>query len=141
MKLRLPLAALCAIAALATPAVAVAPEVNLSGRMTVEFSGVVPVVCRASVDATSVAPAAGTVNLGSLSEFCNNPAGYTVIADYSKSLVGARLIVDGQPVHFNASGSSVVTRSNLPAITSHAVSLELPKGVSSSSISFRIEPR
>lgn len=141
MNLRLTIAALGGVLAAGTPAAAVAPEVNLTGRATINIVGWVPVVCRASVDATAVAPTAGTVQLGSLNEFCNNPSGYRVIADYSPALAGAKLSIDGKTVDFDTAGSTVVNSSDEPAITSHAVSLEVPEGVSNASISFRIEPR
>lgn len=141
MNLRLPIAALCGILAVGTPAAAVAPEVNLTGQATINIVGWVPVVCRTSLDATAIPPGAGTVQLGSLNEFCNNPSGYRVIADYSPALSGARLTVDGRTVAFDAAGSSVINSSDEPAIASHTVSLEVPEGVSNASISFRIEPR
>lgn len=131
------LAGLCA----AVPAAAFAPGVGVgSSQFTISVVGFVPVICRANVDATMVAPTAGTQQLGTLSEFCNNPNGYRVIADYSRSLDGAKLLVDGQKVVLRGTGSSVISQSDQAAIASHSLALDLPKGISAGSISFRIEP-
>lgn len=140
MKLRHITAVLGGIFSVGTPAVAVAPEIQLAGRATIDIVGWVPVVCRASVDTTTIAPTAGTVQLGSLNEFCNNPNGYRVVADYSPALQGATLSVDGNAIQFESAGSTVVSSSNEPAITSHSLSLDVPEGVSDAAISFRIEP-
>lgn len=141
MNIRLMAASAVGFIALTAPATAFSPNVGLaSSQFTIGISGFVPVICRANVDATSVAPAAGTVQLGSLREFCNSPNGYRVHADYSPSLAQAKLLVDGRPVPLGADGTTVVSRSNRAAIDNHALSLDLPKGVSGGSISFRIEP-
>lgn len=141
MNLRLALASAAGVLALTTPATAVSPNVGLaSGQFTIGISGFVPVICRTSLDASMVAPTAGTVQLGSLREFCNSPNGYRVHADYSPELARARLLVDGRPVPLGRGGTSVVSHSNRAAIDSHSLALDLPQGVSGGSISFRIEP-
>ena len=140
MNLRLPIASLAGILAVGTPAIAIAPEVNLSGQASINIVGWVPVVCRATVDATAIAPSSGTVQLGSLNEFCNNPNGFRVVADYSPALTGAQLTLDGNVVTFGEGGSTVIKTSNEPAIASHPVSLNLPEGVVDGAISFRVEP-
>jgi hypothetical protein len=139
MNLRLGSAALASALVLATPAAAVAPGVNLgSAQFTIGLSGFVPVICRASVDATVVAPSSGTVQLGALNEFCNSPNGYVVVADYSASLGNATLLVDGKAVPLAAAGNTIVTQSSTAAISTHTLALE---GASAGSLSFRIEPR
>jgi hypothetical protein len=141
MTYRLVAASVAGLIALTAPASAIAPGVGLaSGQFTIGISGFVPVICRASVDATVVAPTPGTVQLGSLREFCNSPNGYRVHADYSPSLAQAKLLVDGRPQPLQRDGTSVISQSNRAAIDSHNLSLDLPKGVSGGSISFRIEP-
>lgn len=141
MSMRQVLAAIGGVAALAAPAAAFDHNVALaSSRYTIGISGFVPVICRASVTATSVTPAAGTVQLGSLNEFCNSPRGYRVHADYSPSLAQAKILVDGVPVPLHKDGTSVISRSNRAAIANHTLALDLPKGVTGGSISIRIEP-
>ena len=139
MNHRLGLAALTTALVLVTPAAAVAPGVNLgSGQFTIGLTGFVPVICRASIDATVVAPSSGTVSLGALNEFCNSPNGYVVVANYSASLGNATLLVDGKAVSLGADGSTIVSQSDTAAISTHALALE---GATAGSLSFRIEPR
>lgn len=124
------------------PATGFAPAVNVGeAQIAIGVVGYVPVICRASVDAASVAPRAGTTSLGTLKEFCNSPNGYAVVADYSPQLIHAKLIVDGVPVPLNTQGSTVVSKSATAAIADHSLALELPKDGQSGNISFRIEPR
>ena len=142
MKLIKPVVAVAVLCASALPAGAFAPSVNVGGaQFTIGLVGYVPVICRANVDATRIAPAAGRTSLGMLKEFCNSPTGYRVIADYSANLANARLIVDGTAVTLGTSGSAVISQSAGAAIANHALALELPKGGAVGTISFRIEPR
>ena len=126
--------------ALATPAAqAVDPHVAVgSAQYTIGISGFVPVVCRATVDAAMVPAQGGQVSLGSLNEFCNNPNGYAVYADYSPDMAKASLLVDGKKVPLGKTGSTQVSKSNRAGIAAHAVSLDLPKDVEPGAISFRI---
>jgi hypothetical protein len=122
-----------------TAAQAFNSQLNIgSGQYTIGIVGYVPVICRATVDATSVPTTPGQVSLGGLNEFCNSPNGYSVYADYSANLAKASLIVDGQKVPLSAGGSTRVTKSNRAAIDAHTLALDLPKGVAADSISFRI---
>ncbi len=142
MSLRLVSMSAIGLAAMTVPASAIAPGVDVaSSRFTIGLVGYVPVICRASVDATLVGTEEGSASLGSLNEFCNSPNGYRVYADHSASLSSAKLIVDGEEFALDSSGSTVVSSSNSAAIESHDISLELPEGVENGSLSFRIEPR
>jgi hypothetical protein len=141
MNMRFALASALGVVALAAPATAYAPAVSIAAsQFTVDIVGFVPVICRATVDATSVSPSAGTVQLGSLKEFCNSPNGYRVHADYSPGLAQAKLLVGGRQVPLRKAGTSVVSASSRAGIEANPISLELPKGVNGGSISFRIEP-
>lgn len=138
-RIALAMAGLCATIA---PAGAFAPAVGVgSAQYEIGIVGYVPVICRANVEASMVAPVAGTTSLGMLKEFCNSPTGYRVIADYSPSLAQAKLIVDGKPVPLHKDGSTVITQSNNAAIADHTLALELPKDGQVGNLSFRIEPR
>ncbi|MEN9718501.1 MAG: hypothetical protein RIQ99_1379 [Pseudomonadota bacterium] len=110
-----------------------------SSQFSIGIVGYVPAICRASVDSTIAAPVAGTVQLGTLHEFCNSPNGYRVYADYSASLAGGAVTVDGVAVPLNGGGSTLVSQSAGAAIENHAVTLELPEGVKDGTVSFRIE--
>lgn len=138
-KTALVAAGLCATIA---PAGAFAPSVDVgSAQFTIGIVGYVPVICRANVDASMIAPVAGTTSLGTLREFCNSPSGYRVIANYSPELAQAKLIIDGKPVPLHKDGSTVISQSNTAAIADHSLALELPKNGTVGNISFRIEPR
>ena len=143
MNLIKPVVAVAVMCASALPAGAFAPSINVGGaQFTIGLVGYVPVICRANVDASAVAPVAGTTSLGMLKEFCNSPTGYRVVADYSPQLAQAKLIVDGVPVPLHKNGgSAVVSQSSSAAIANHSLALELPKGGQPGTISFRIEPR
>ena len=138
-KLGLVIAGLCATVA---PASGFEPSVSVGGsKYTIAISGFVPVICRANVEASMIAPTAGTVSLGTLKEFCNSPAGYRVVADYSPGLANAKLLVDGQEVALDEAGSVTVSQSDQAAIINRAVELQLAQDGQTGSLSFRIEPR
>ena len=142
MKFIKPVLALAALCASALPAGAFAPAVEVGGaQFSIGIVGYVPVICRAHVDASAVAPVSGTTSLGMLKEFCNSPSGYRVIADYSPQLATAKLVVDGVPVALSAEGSTVVSQSDSPKIADHSLALELPQDDQTGTISFRIELR
>jgi len=118
-----------------------AAEVAAAGqtaRYTITVSGFVPVICRASLDATVVPAAAGEAPLGELNEFCNSPNGYQVYVEGSPELADATLIVDGQAVALSGDGPTLVAASNGPDIVSRNVSLASNGG--GGSLSFRIVP-
>lgn len=117
---------------------AAAPEVGLSGSYTINIRGFVPVICRANLQASSVAATGGAQQLGSLNEFCNNASGYRVVADYSPSLAGGSLLVDGRAISLTGEGSVVVSQTDHAGIASRQVALDVPAGTDGS-ISFRVE--
>lgn len=111
-----------------------------SSRYTLSITGFVPVVCRATVDATSVPAVAGEVSLGTLNEFCNSPNGYAIYADHSAALAGGSIVVGGQKIQLSETGSTRIRMSGHAAIQNNGVSLEVPEGVTSAQIAFRIVP-
>lgn len=133
-------AALSSFAAVNASAVNPALDVG-SGRYVLGITGFVPVICRASVDATAVPVTAGEVSLGTLSEFCNSPNGYEIYADHSAALAGGSIMVAGQKVSLSETGSTRIRMSDHAAIQSNGVSLEVPEGVATAQIAFRIVPR
>lgn len=133
-------AAAMTLLASASMADAAAPLSGAS-QMSIDISATVPVICRTQVVGNPITTAPGTIQLGALSEFCNNARGYRVVADYSPSLANAKLMVGGKPVPLNRSGSTVVSQSSEAAIASHDLTLEMPKGAAADGyLSFRIEP-
>ena len=138
-KLGLVIAGLCATVA---PASSFEPSVSVGrSQYSIGISGFVPVICRANVEASVIAPHAGTVSLGTLKEFCNSPSGYRVVADYSPALADAKLLVDGEEVLLDQGGSVTVSQSDQAAIINRAVELQLAQDGQTGSLSFRIEPR
>lgn len=139
IKLGLVAAGLCATVA---PAAGFQPSVAVgSNQYTISVTGFVPVICRANVETNLVAPKAGVVSLGTLKEFCNSPAGYRVVADYSPALADAKLVVDGKKIALGGAGTVVVSESDRAAITDRNLELQLPTDGQTGSLSFRIEPR
>lgn len=137
-KLGLVVAGLCATIA---PASGYEPSVSVGGsKYTIGVSGFVPVICRANVEASLIAPNAGTVSLGTLKEFCNSPSGYRVVADYSSALAGSSLVVDGREIALDQGGSVTVSQSDQAAMIDRAVELQLAQDGQTGSLSFRIEP-
>lgn len=124
------------------PASGFAPSVEVgSNQYTIAVVGYVPVICRAKVEASIIAPTSGTVSLGTLKEFCNSPSGYRVVADYSPALADSRLLIDGTEVPLDDTGSVTVSQSDQAAIIDRAVELQLANEGQTGSLSFRIEPR
>lgn len=128
--------------ALATTGIAIsAVPVNASESIaSISITGQVPVICRLSVDNSASAMFNANGNKASLREFCNNGAGYRVVASYTKQLSAGRLIVDGTVIPLNASGEVVVSD------VSHASSLVRTIAIEgdaklAGAIRFRIEPR
>jgi hypothetical protein len=120
-------------AASATESTASAGEASY----TIEVRGYVPVICRAQVSATLTPAQAGTVDLGQLNEFCNNPTGYEVWVDYPPSLSGASVTIDGQTVALSDSGSTRIDQSTTAGIASKSLALNLADN-QSGSLSIRV---
>jgi hypothetical protein len=120
---------------------AISPTLNVgSSRFTLGITGFVPVICRANVGATSVPVNPGSVSLGTLDEFCNNPNGYEIYADHSAALSKGSLIIGGQKVQLSQSGTTRIRKTNRAGIDSNGITLEVPQGVAQAQISFRIVP-
>lgn len=103
-----------------------------------EINGIVPVICRAETDVAAIPTRPGEVSLGALREFCNNPNGYEVYADYAPALARASLSVDGHKVPLNASGTTRIDKSNRAGVVTRTLSLTLPDGMQPGTIAFRI---
>ena len=109
-----------------------------AGGLTMNIEGFVPVICRATVDASSATASDTRVDLGKLREFCNNPSGYQVWVDYPPELASATLIVDGQSVPLSASGTTLVSTSPTAAVAAHDLALDLPSTGVQATISVRV---
>lgn len=107
---------------------------------TFQIQGFVPVICRATVEGATYAPQAGRIDLGTLDEFCNSPAGYQVWAEHSPNLAGAKLVIDGREVPLSDSGVTMVSQSPGAAVHKRTLALELADGKTTGSLSIRVRP-
>ena len=105
---------------------------------SLQLSGYVAVACRAQLTTTEVPAQAGQIPLGQMDEFCNNANGYEVWVDYSPSLAGDTIEVDGKSFALDASGSTRIDASSAPAIASKTVALDVPTGGVSGTVSIRV---
>ena len=94
-------------------------------------SAFVPINCHADVIGTP-APAAGLVDLGTLHEFCNDPAGYQVWADSTPGASGTAFLVDGRRVALSATGVTMISNSSTAASRLHHLQLagKIPQTIS-----------
>ena len=138
MNCKLPVILIAAALAGGSATAAAPGTPGQSASYTIGITGFVPVICRATIDATVVPGAAGETNLGELNEFCNSPNGYQVFVQGSPELANATLVVDGNSVALSGDGPTLVAASSGPAIESRSLSLTLPEGGVSGSLSVRI---
>jgi hypothetical protein len=117
MRTKMLLAAVALAAATASVAIAAPAEYEL------RLEGHVPVICRVSLDAGSAA-ASGATDLGRMTEFCNNAAGYDVWLTHAQGLSDAAIYVDGRKVALSASGQTLISHSATAASTAHQLRLD-----------------
>ena len=86
-----------------------------------EISGVVPVVCNASLEGNAARNGDGTVSLGTVREFCNSAQGYRMVADYVTGTDPGALIVGGHSISLTAAGETVIGGQGGPAILSEEI--------------------
>lgn len=92
-----------------------------SAQRSFEIRGVVPLVCNASYESNVVTENDGTIDLGTVHEFCNSGTGYRVVAEYSGLQDPGSLIVDGRSVSLDASGQTTIAQSDGPAILARQI--------------------
>lgn len=128
--------------ALAIPSVMASAAVvhATPGISSITISGQVPLVCRVSVDNTASAMLSANGNKAELREFCNNSAGYRVVASFSKQISTGRLLVDGVAIPLSSNGEVVISDVAHAASTVRSIAVE-GDGKLAGSIRFRIEPR
>lgn len=115
-----------------------APAYSAKGGFSLHLRGFVPVICRASVDATQVTPQEGVVDIGTMNEFCNSPNGYEVWADYSESLSEAAIVVDGESIDLSEAGTTRISASSHAGIARRTLALDLPSDATGGSLSIRV---
>ena len=109
------------------------------GLYTISLEGVVPVSCH--VDGPAVTTiSGGVIDLGTMTESCNDPRGYDVWADTAPGLQAATLYVDGAAIRFSDDGHTLISRAAAAGVRSHALKLD-PAGQTLGAISLRIVSR
>ena len=109
----------------------------------VELRGHVPVSCHVTGSAAMIELADGIADLGTVREFCNNAAGYTLLLDYAPQLAGAVVTIDGTSVVLDGAGTASLAAEAGPALKTRAISIDLTGAADTAdpAISFRIVPR
>jgi len=83
----------------------------------IRITGYVPVICRADFMPQAVAPAA-LMQLGTITEFCNDGYGYRITADYAAGGDPGMLVIDNVEVPLSPSGHAEIVHMDGPrAIT------------------------
>jgi hypothetical protein len=93
------------------------------GGYELRIEGHVPVICRVELQNGS-APAGQATDLGRMSEFCNNAAGYEVWLSHAQGLSSAAVYVDGQRIALSPTGSTLISHSATAASTVHDLRLD-----------------
>jgi hypothetical protein len=86
-----------------------------------EISGVVPVVCNASLEGSTAQHGDGTLSLGTVREFCNSAQGYRMVADYVSGTDPGALIVGGHSISLTVAGETVIGGQDGPSILSEEI--------------------
>lgn len=108
----------------------------------IAIHGVVPTICRVQFANPVVQPEAGVLNLGNMSEFCNQGEGYRVVVRHPAGLQQAQFTVDGVAVPLSSGTETVLIDSNGPRVRNSQVLLTLGGSpVQLASLSFSAEPK
>lgn len=110
-----------------------------ASEYSIGIFGEVPVICRATVDATATVDAQGNSALGQLNEFCNSAGGYRVFVEHSADLTGASLVVDGKAIPLANEGGTLISSSPTAARATHSLALA-GSAAANGTLVFRIEP-
>ena len=115
-----------AAAALALPVLeadAQSASASQEARYTIQITGWVPVICRATLNQQMVSDGEGLVDLGNLDEFCNDAGGYQVWIDSTPGATGV-LTVDGQEIPLSLSGATLISTSATAAHRARHLALD-----------------
>lgn len=126
------------IGVLATAMAAALPAAANAGAAsyTINITGYVPVICRVN-DSNTQVQSGDTVDLGQMTEFCNNPTGYQVWVDYTPGVTGETIYVDGNPIALSSSGSTMIDSSDTAASLVRSLTLS---GNQLTAVSLRVVP-
>jgi hypothetical protein len=127
---------LLALVAASVPATAGADPSN--GSQSLTLGGYVPLVCRADYTAAISFRPDGVIDLGSVREFCNSGTGYQVVVEYSPTNAPGALILNGNEIALDQSGSTVVAEVAGPAVLTRNIAYR-PGSQPITSIRFRLQ--
>jgi hypothetical protein len=125
-------------AALIAPTGAVAADGGAA--TTIRLHGIVPTICRAQFSNAQATPNGSTVDLGTLSELCNNLGGYRVVLSHAAGLENGTITVDGRTFPLGVSGYTVITDATGPAVVQRSVSIDFGADAPMT-LGVRIEPK
>lgn len=95
-------------------------------NLQVQVSGYVPLICNVQSSVRAVDAVSQTqIDLGNITEFCNNGSGYEVWADYTPGVEAAQLLVDGVAMPLSPSGSTLISGANSPGRRLHHMAIDL----------------
>lgn len=102
----------------------VAPEAGQTEQVGIGVRAIAQTVCRVEVDHPVAASSSGPVDLGRMSELCNNVDGYRVVLTHAPNLTGASAIVDGRSIPLDRSGRTLLVDADGPATRQRAVQVD-----------------
>jgi hypothetical protein len=124
-------------AALALSLAASAPAFAETG---IGLGGQAQLVCSAGMAGGASAASGAAVDLGQLTEFCNDPDGFDVWIDYPASLAGAVLVVDGRSLPLTSAGTVRVSHATQAAQASVTLALDGAPSSGPTSLTVRMAP-
>lgn len=119
MRRKLPLFVAGAALAAAFP-VAAEPVSN-----ELRISGVVPTICNVSFGAGMASSSGSTIDLGTMSRFCNDSAGYRVVLQTPHGLSNATFVYGSVRVPLSVDGETVIIDSSQPELGAEPAHIEI----------------
>lgn len=119
-----------------------APALAEPARMAVTISGIVPTICHVDLAQPTPRPAGGSFDFGTMSEFCNQSAGYRVVLHHPAGLTNASVSLGGTRVALSAGTETVIVDADGPAITARALTLDTGNtDVGADRLFLQVEPK
>lgn len=110
---------------------------------TFRIVGTVSTICQIEFQSQAVTPGNDVVELGQVSELCNNEDGYRVIMQHPAGLQNAKIEIHGAMVPLSAGSETVIVDANEPDERIGQARLFLATGTATElpMLSFRVEPK
>ena len=109
---------------------------------TIGIRGIVRTVCRVEFNQASAPVSGDTVDLGRMTQLCNNIDGYRVVMQHPAGLGGATVSIDGIEAPLSSGTETVLVDSTHPAFRTNDVRLHLAGADAGQlNLAFRIEPK